>query len=113
MKRVLSPGGTFFLGSANPAIYIFDEDKMAKGKMKAKYTIPFSDAVSKSREERKKMKKNLDTFEWSHTLDSILGGLTRRGFMITGFYSDDSGCEITDSFVHDSFMAVRAVRSLS
>ena len=48
--------------------------------------------------------------EFSHTLDSIIGGLTRAGFVIDGFYSDDSGSELTDSFVCDSQLAFKAIR---
>ena len=36
---------------------------------------------------------------------------TKEGFVIDGYYSDDSGSELTDSFVYDSHMAFRAIRS--
>ena len=62
-----------------------------------------------SAKELEKRLRKKDTVEFSHTLDSILGGLIDSGFIINGFYSDGCGSEPTDSFVHDSFIAFQAV----
>lgn len=108
--RILRPNGTFIFGIANPAIYMFDDEKLAQGKMKVKYTLPFADPVSLSRKELKKRLKRNDTIEYSHTLESIIGGLTAKGFVINGFYSDGSDFEPIDSFLHDCYLAFRAIR---
>ena len=71
VKRVLKRGGHFLFGTANPALYIFDERKMEKGKIKAKYTIPFSDEKSKSEKELRRMMKKGDTFVLSVEKDEI------------------------------------------
>ena len=110
VSRILKPNGTFIFGIANPALYMFDDDKLAEGKMKVKYTLPFADPVSLSKKELRKRLKRKDTIEYSHTLESIIGGLTAKGFVINGFYSDGSDFEPIDSFLHDCYLAFRAIR---
>lgn len=107
-RRVLKVGGSLILGIANPILYIFDDKKQEK-RLRVKYTLPFSDTKSLSRKELEKRIRNNDTVEFSHTLQTILGGLTDRGFAIDGFFSDYSGSEPTDSFVSDAYFALRAV----
>ena len=51
-----------------------------------------------------KMKKG-DTFEYSHSLKSIIEPLFSLGFVMTGFYSDEAGNEVADSYLFDSFLA--------
>ena len=109
VHRVLREGGRFIFGTANPVIYTFDE-KVQERRLRMKYTIPFSHTRSFSRKELEKRIRENNTLEFSHTLDSIIGGLTRAGFVIDGFYSDDSGSELTDSFVCDSQLAFKAIR---
>ena len=108
VKRVLVPGGTFIFGTANPILYAFDE-RIQERKLKIRYTIPFSHTKSLSPKALASRIEKADTLEFSHTLDTILGLLTEKGFSITGFYTDSAGSEPTDSFVHDSHLAVRAV----
>ena len=108
VKRVLRSGGVFIFGTANPILYTFDE-RIQDRKLKVRYTIPFSHTKSLSEKALASRLSRSDTLEFSHTLDSILGLLTLKGFAITGFYTDSAGSEPTDSFVHDSHLAVRAV----
>ena len=108
VKRVLRSGGVFIFGTANPILYTFDE-RIQSRKLKVRYTIPFSHSKSLSEKALASRLSKTDTLEFSHTLNSILGLLTQKGFAITGFYTDNAGSEPTDSFVHDSHLAVRAV----
>ena len=107
--RVLKEGGRFIFGTANPVIYTFDE-KVQEHRLRVKYTIPFSHTRSFSQKNLERRVQDNDTLEFSHTLESIIGGLTKEGFVIDGYYSDDSGSELTDSFVYDSHMAFKAIR---
>ncbi len=107
VHRVLKRGGTFIYGVANPVLYIFDE-KVQEKRLKVKYTLPFSDSKSKSEKEKKRMLKKKDTFEFSHTLNELIGSLLDKGFIINGFYTDGSDSEPTDSFIHDSYMVIKA-----
>ncbi len=107
MHRVLKPGGYFMYGVANPALYMFD-DRIQQRKLKIKYTIPFSDTGSLSARELQRRLAKKDTVEFSHTLETIIGGLLSAGFVMEGFYTDECGSELTDSFLCDCHMAIRA-----
>lgn len=106
--RILKVGGTLLTSATNPALYMFDEKKELQGKLKIKYTIPYSDIKSLSGKKISKMKEKHDTFEFSHTWDILLGGLFKAGFIVEDMYSDYSGLEIIDSFIHDCYFALRA-----
>ena len=108
ISRVLVPGGTFIFGVANPVLYIFDE-KVQTRRLKVKYTLPFSHGKALSDRQLKARLERNDTLEFSHTLDSILGGLISAGFNVDGFFTDSAGSEPTDSFIFDSHLAVKAV----
>ncbi len=110
VHRILRMDGSFIFGIANPALYMFDDRLLAKGRMKVKYTLPFSDTKSLSEKELIKRVERNDTVEYSHTLDTILGKLTEMGFAITGFFTDTSGFEPIDSFLQDCYLAVRCVK---
>ncbi|WP_320129347.1 class I SAM-dependent methyltransferase [uncultured Sphaerochaeta sp.] len=110
-NRILKTGGYLLTSAINPILYMFEEQAEKKGKLKIKYTIPYSDPKSLSRKQLEKHLQKYDTIEFSHTLESLLGGLCENGFSITGMYSDSSGCEILDSFVHDCFLAIKAKKN--
>lgn len=108
--RVLRLGGSFLFGIANPATYMFD-DRIQDKRLKIRYTLPFSDLRSLSHKELQRRLAKGDTIEFSHTLQSIIGGLVDAGFHISGYYSDECGSQLTDSFLQDSHMAFRAIRN--
>ena len=105
--RLLKKDGIFIYGIANPILYTFDE-RIQERKLKIKYTLPYSDTTSLSKRELQKRIDRKDTIEFSHTLDEIIGGLLKTGFVIEDFYSDKAASEPTDSFVHDSYLAFKA-----
>ncbi len=110
-NRILKDGGTLLTSATNPALYLFDEKAALKNRMKVKYTIPFSDLKSLDKKELEKRLKKHDTIEFSHTLDDLVGGLCTQGFSITGLYTDQSGDMLMDSYVHDCFLAIRAIKT--
>lgn len=104
--RVLKKGGEFITSATNPALYLFDEKDVLKNKLKIKYTIPYSDLKSLNKKQIDKIIKEKDTLEFSHTIDKLIGGLTRCGFFIKDFYSDYSNNELLDSFIHDCYFGI-------
>ncbi|MGE4454793.1 MAG: class I SAM-dependent methyltransferase [Sphaerochaeta sp.] len=110
--RILEQGGRLLTSITNPALYLFDEKKALKNKLKVKYTIPYSDLHSLSKQELEKRMQKKDTIEFSHTLEDLLGGLTDCGFHLTGIYSDTAGFMMIDSYIHDCYLAVRAEKCL-
>lgn len=109
-NRILKDGGALLTSATNPALYIFDEKAALKNRMKVKYTIPFSDLTSLSKKELEKRLKKHDTIEFSHTLNDLVGGLCTQGFSIIDLYTDKSGVMMMDSYVHDCFLAIRAIK---
>ena len=82
-----------------------------RGKLKVKYTLPFSDERSRGKKEKERMIREKDTFESSHTLSSIMSPLFEKGMVLVDFYSDGSLNETVDSFIHDSFLAFNYVKT--
>ncbi len=110
VSRVLKKGGVFITSFANPIMYIFDVKALERGKMKIKYTLPFSSETSLSEKQKEKLRKEKDTFEFSHTLSSLIGGVCKAGFVIEDMDSGLSAFEPVDSFVQDCYIALLAVK---
>ncbi|MBI9047639.1 MAG: class I SAM-dependent methyltransferase, partial [Anaerolineaceae bacterium] len=66
--RVLRKGGCMISGFNNPIRYMFDFELEEKGILDVKYSLPYSDLESTSKEERQKLIDTGEPFEFSHTL---------------------------------------------
>ncbi|MFC1743639.1 class I SAM-dependent methyltransferase [Candidatus Riflebacteria bacterium] len=112
--RVLRRGGELFAGFTNPTVYLFDNELAEKeGNLKVKYFLPYSDLNSLTEEERQKYIDSTEPLEFSHTLDTLIGGQIAAGFSITGFYEDPYKEEKSDplSVYMPIFFATRALKS--
>lgn len=110
-SRVLRKGGVLITAFANPAMYIFDVKKLEKGKMKIRYTLPFSTSEALNEREKEKLIAQKDTFEYSHTFSSLFGALSESGFLIKDIITSGSEFEPIDSFLQDCYLAVLAVKA--
>jgi len=108
--RLLRKGGRFMFSIANPALYMFDQRKVEKGRMKVKYTLPFASDQTLSSKQFQKLLATGGTVEYSHTLDEIFGSLCNNGFSIEGFLSSASDFEPIDSFLKDCYFSILAVK---
>ena len=64
-----------------------------------------------TRDELKRLIDNGDPLEFSHTLDSQIGGQTDAGFAITGFFEDnDPSFENAVAKYCDTYFATKAVK---
>ena len=86
--RVLRHGGVLLAGFNNPVLYILDTDKAEQGVFELKYSLPYSDVISLSDQERQRYLDEGAPFEFSHTLEDQIGGQIDAGFLISGFYED-------------------------
>jgi SAM-dependent methyltransferase len=87
--RVLRSGGTLLAGFLNPAVYVFDLERVDDtGEVVVRYSLPYADATSKSEEEVRRQIERGDPLEFSHTLEDQIGGQIEAGFVISGFYED-------------------------
>ena len=85
--RVLRTGGALLSGFINPAVYLFDYNLAEKsGVFQIKFKLPYSD-IDIIEEKRKRMEQG-EPFEFSHSLEELIGGQTDVGFVIIGFYED-------------------------
>lgn len=107
--RVLKKGGTLLSGFANPTEYIFDLKAMSEGELVVRHKLPYSDLTSISREELQEYV--FDQGEgicFGHTLEDQIGGQTKAGFVIAGFYEGMGGTPL-DKFMSGS-IATKAIK---
>jgi SAM-dependent methyltransferase len=109
--RVLKPGGSLLSGFANPILYIFDLKAWNEGQLVVRHKIPYSDLRDLSDSERQELiyAKN-EALCFGHSLHDQIQGQIEAGFVIAGFYEDNSGgSEPLDAYI-DPFIATRAIK---
>ena len=95
--RVLAKGGALLSGFTNPAVYLFDwEPAERTGELHVRYKLPYSDAADLDTAQKQKRIADGEPMEFSHTLDTQIGGQIAAGFVITGFYEDKDEPEALD-----------------
>ena len=83
--RVLRPGGALLAGFMNPAIYIFDWERMERTReMVPRYALPYSDERDLPSEELAAKRERGEPLEFSHSLQAQIGGQLDAGFVLTG-----------------------------
>jgi SAM-dependent methyltransferase len=112
--RVLKTGGILMSGMINPAAFLFDQQLIDKqGILQVKYSLPYSDIRSLDVATVTQLIEQNEPLEFSHTLDDLIGGQLKAGFVITGFYEDCSTSEDNDllSRYMQIFFATRAIKT--
>jgi SAM-dependent methyltransferase len=112
-SRVLRKGGVLVAGFVNPALYIFDVDLADRtGALQVKYALPYADTDHLDEEYQRHLAESGEPFEFSHTLEMLIGGQTAAGFAITDFFEDrDTGADALSLNKYMAlFIATRAVK---
>ncbi len=112
-SRVLRPGGVLLAGFVNPALYIFDLELADRtGELRVRYALPYADTDHLDEEYQRGLAEKGEPFEFSHTLESQIGGQTAAGFAITDFYEDrdTSADALALNKYMPTFIATRAVK---
>jgi ubiquinone/menaquinone biosynthesis C-methylase UbiE len=87
--RVLQAGGVLMTGFMNPDEFIFDDVALDnEGIFVVKHPLPYAEHEALSQEAREQRIRKKEMFQFSHTMEAQLGGLTKAGFVITSFYED-------------------------
>ena len=108
--RVLRPRGSLLAGIVNPVQYIFDFELLdEKGELEVRHSIPYSDLVSLSDEQRRSYLENGDPLEFGHTLEDQIGGQIDAGFLLSGFYEDIDPTSVLGEHI-PTFIATRAFK---
>lgn len=108
--RVLKKGGILISGFANPISYIFDLYEWEKNnKLVVSNSIPYSDIEQLSQKQLEERINTHDILEFGHSLQSQIGGQIDAGFIICGFYEDNSGGGLLDEYI-DTYIATKAIK---
>ena len=85
--RVLKPQGRLLAGSINPYNYLFEENEgTGEEGLTVKYKLPFVEREILSEKDLAEAIKRKMVFTWSHSLEEIIGGQIKAGFMIAGLF---------------------------
>jgi len=110
--RVLRPGAALLAGFMNPIVYIFDAEAEARGVLIVRHRLPFADVVDRTPEDLERVIATDHTVEFSHTLETQIGGQLRAGFLLADLYEDvDRGPPASGrSLCFPTCIATRAVK---
>ncbi|MBN2499678.1 MAG: class I SAM-dependent methyltransferase [Anaerolineales bacterium] len=108
--RVLKFEGTLLAGMVNPVEYAFDPQLVEQGIYQLKYSLPYSDIDSITEEERAQYYGLDDTVEFSHTLETQIGGQTAAGFVIVDFYESYRRDDPIAKYI-PTYFATRALKT--
>jgi SAM-dependent methyltransferase len=87
--RVLRAGGVLLAGFMNPSVFLFDYDGAQKaGGLVAKYRLPYSDFDLDEGSLQLANIKAGEAIEFSHSLETQIGGQLAAGFILTALYED-------------------------
>ncbi|MEL0064248.1 MAG: class I SAM-dependent methyltransferase [Gammaproteobacteria bacterium] len=110
--RILKPGGRLLSGFMNPDFFMFDHDDIDKGGvLQVTYPLPFSDLEQLSEAQIMQRQAQGEALEFSHSLQSQIGGQLDAGLLLAGFYEDrwDSAETRLNDFMPTS-MATLAIK---
>jgi SAM-dependent methyltransferase len=107
--RVLVPGGRLLAGFCNPLNYVFDPEAWDRGRLEARYTIPYSDLEQRPAEELERIRRDKEPLEFGHSLDAQIGGQLAAGLYLAGFYEDRRPGELLDEHIA-TFMSTLAIK---
>ena len=105
--RVLRPGGRLLAGFTHPYVYLFDEEAEERGELEVRHRLPYSDLTDLSAEELRAKVAAREPLEFSHSLETQIGGQLEAGLMLTGLYEDGWPGRVLDPYA-PLFVATRA-----
>lgn len=109
--RVLRPNGALLAGYMNPSFFLFDHDESERdGVIQVKYKLPFREPESLDGEGLKKLQESDRALEFSHSLESQIGGQLKAGFLLADLYEDYWTDEIPLNAYSPSYIATRALK---
>lgn len=97
--RVLKPGGRLLCGFTNPARFIFDEDKLAQNEFHVRHKLPYSDTTHLTTSELEKLRSTNEPFMRSHSLEDLITGQLKSGFILADLFEDVSDNDPISEFL--------------
>jgi SAM-dependent methyltransferase len=111
--RVLRAGGAILSGFNNPMVYAFDTEAMESAEtLQVKHGLPYSDLETLDEEGMQERLRRGIPVEFSHTLQTLIGGQLDAVLVITGFYEDHDrlGENAAINRYFSPYIATRAVK---
>ncbi|WP_201743708.1 class I SAM-dependent methyltransferase [Roseiconus nitratireducens] len=108
--RVLRAGGVLLTGVMLPVNFLFDAVQRDRGKLKIRFSIPYSD-LQLPPEERDRTLGPQRPIDFGHSLSDLLGGQLDAGFQLTDLMEDRWGGKDVLSERTATFLATRAVKA--
>ena len=110
--RALQPGGALLAGFMNPMIYAFDAEAERRGELVVRHRLPYADVTDLTPEQLEQVIAKDHTVEFSHSLETQIGGQLRAGFVLTHLFEDtDFGAPTKGrSAYFPTCLATRAVK---
>lgn len=94
--RVLRPGGRLLAGFMNPCFFLFDHEEAGNGGVLAvKFRLPYREPDSLPEDVRQRWMQSGDAAQFSHSLETQMGGQIAAGFAVVGLYEDTWSDEAT------------------
>ncbi|HUZ11697.1 MAG TPA: class I SAM-dependent methyltransferase [Caulobacteraceae bacterium] len=110
--RVLKRSGALLAGFMNPIVYIFDAEAQERGELVVRHPLPYADILDLAPEALERVIARDHTVEFSHSLESQIGGQLQAGFVLTHLFEDkDLGAPDTGrSHYFPTCLATRALK---
>ncbi|MGX6648500.1 methyltransferase domain-containing protein [Maricaulaceae bacterium MS644] len=83
--RVLRPGGRLMTGVINPAFFLFDHDAPGEAARLARFALPYRGDAP---EHRARAEAAGEPMQFSHSLETLLGGQLQAGLHLIDLYED-------------------------
>jgi len=94
--RVLQPGGALLAGFMNPSLFLFDHAEVEQtGTLVVRHALPYREPQSLDVDQQLKWRESGRAAEFSHSLETQIGGQLRAGFVLTDLYEDNWSDEAT------------------
>jgi ubiquinone/menaquinone biosynthesis C-methylase UbiE len=101
--RVLRPGGLMMCGFVNPLRFIFDEDKLKTHELAVRHRLPYADDTHLNANELDQLRADGEPFIFSHSLENLIGGPLRSGFILRDLFEDSEEADALSVFLPTYF----------
>jgi SAM-dependent methyltransferase len=109
--RVLRPGGALLAGFMNPFVYLFDDAVETLEDLVVRYALPYADVTHRPADELQRLIDRDHTVEFSHSLETQIGGQLKAGFVLTHLFEDtDRSGDAGRSRYFPTSIATRALK---
>jgi hypothetical protein len=107
---VLRHGGQLLAGFTKPVFYVFDQNRIEKGELIVKHSIPYSELTSISSSDKAKYIAEREPLCFGHSLSDQIGGQLEAGLRVIGYYEDHWNAYPVGKYIGD-MAATRSIKS--